>query len=255
VCSSDLRSYHLQREFTTSNEWLEKLPDSTAYRRQVQFLIGLNYFYVDDLTHAIAIFQQLPQTYDVLLNLGAAFSQKGDYASAMAAWKRGVVLDPLASDAFFNIGYASFVTGDFDGAAKNLTDSLKLRGRDSEALFLLGRTYEKQGRAEESRRLIAQATRLSQRVERWLNLPLPKLERFVATTTFRSHDEIWNDQRLARWARSQELPLWLEIIQSDIDSYLFGDALRELHDVMRIFPDSSDARWLLSEVERQQKLR
>ncbi len=68
-------------------------------------------------------------------------------------------------------------------------ESLSLRGRDSEALFLLGRTYEKLGRVEESQKLIAQATRLSQRVERWLNQPLPKLERFVTTTSFRTHEE------------------------------------------------------------------
>jgi hypothetical protein len=45
------------------------------------------------------------------------------------------------------------------------------------------------------------------------------------------------------------------VIQGDIDSYLFGDALRELHDIMRIYPDSSEARSLLNEVDRQQSLR
>jgi hypothetical protein len=44
-------------------------------------------------------------------------------------------------------------------------------------------------------------------------------------------------------------------VQADIDSYLFGDALRELHDVMKVFPDSSEARSLLSEVDRQRNLR
>ena len=164
-------------------------------------------------------------------------------------------MDPLTSDAFFNMGYASFVQGDADAAAKNLNESLKLLGRDSEALFLLGRTYEKQGRIEESQRLIAQAARLSQRVERWLSQPLPQLERFAAMTTFRSHDEIWNDQRLARLARAHDLTSWLDMIQTDIDLYLFGDAFRELHDVMRIFPDSSEARSLLSEVDRQRNFR
>ena len=79
---------------------------------------------------------------------------------------------------------------------------------------------------------------LSQRVERWLTRPLPKLERFVTTTTFRTHEDIWNDQRLARRARGQDFPSWLDVVQSDIDAYLFGEALRELRDVMKIFPDS-----------------
>jgi len=249
------RAFHLQREFNMSNQWLQKLPDSAPDRRQAQFMIALNYFYLGDQARAIATFQQLPATYDVLLNLGAAFSQKGDQASAIATWKRAAGMDPLTSDAFFNMGYASFVQGDADAAAKNLNESLKLLGRDSEALFLLGRTYEKQGRIEESQKLIAQAARLSQRVERWLSQPLPQLERFAAMTTFRSHDEIWNDQRLARLARAHDLTSWLDMIQTDIDLYLFGDAFRELHDVMRIFPDSSEARSLLTEVDRQRNLR
>jgi tetratricopeptide (TPR) repeat protein len=158
------------------------------------------------------------------------------------------------SDAFFDMGYASYVKGDLDAAAKNLSDSLKLRGRDSEALFLLGRTYEKQGRTEDSQKLIAQAARLSSRVERWITQPLPKLERFPTTTTFRSHDEVWNDQRLAGRVRGQDLATWLDMIQTDVDSYLFGDALREIHDVLRVFPDSMEAKALAKEIQRQQNL-
>jgi len=95
----------------------------------------------------------------------------------------------------------------------------------------------------------------SQRVQRWLSQPPTRIERFVTTTTFRSHDEIWNDKRLVRRGRRQDLNGWLEVIQGDIDSYLFGEALRELHDILRIYPDSSEARSLLNEVDRLQSLR
>jgi len=122
-------------------------------------------------------------------------------------------------------------------------------------LFLLGRTYEKQSRLDESRRLIAQAARLSPRVERWQTQPLPKLERFVTTTTFRSHDDVWTDSRLARRARGQNVQAWLEIVQSDMDSYSYGDALRELRDVLKVFPESSEARSLSDEIERQRNAR
>jgi tetratricopeptide (TPR) repeat protein/TolB-like protein len=249
------RSYHLEREFKNSNQWLQKIPETSFLHRQAQFLMGLNYFYLGDNPLAITAFQTLPETYDVLLNLGAAFSEKGDQASAIAAWKRAADLDPLASDAFFNMGYVNFLKGDLDSAARNLNESLKLRGRDSEALFLLGRTYEGQGRLEESQKAITQASRLSQRVERWLTQPLPKLERLASGTAFRSHNETWTDKRLARRVRSQDLSSWLESIQSEIDSYLLGDALRELQDVVRIFPESAEAQSLLEEVHRQQNLK
>lgn len=249
------RTLHLQRDFSTSNQWLQKLPESTPERRQVLFLMGLNYFYIGDYARAIAAFQQLPQTYDVLLNLGAAFSRNGDPASAATTWKRAAGLDPLGADALFDAGYVNYIKGDFAQAEKNLDETLKLRGRDSEALFLLGRTYEKQGRVEDSRRLIGLATRLSQRVERWLTRPLPSLERFVTTTTFRTHADVWSDQRLARRSRSQDLPSWLDVVQSDIDSSLFGDALRELGDLVKVFPNSSEAQLLASEINRRRNLR
>ena len=172
----------------------------------------------------------------------------------MTAWKRAAMIDPLASDVVFNMGYLSYTRSDFEGAEKYLTSSLKLRGRDSEALFLLGRTYEKLGRTDEAQKLIAQATRLSQRVERWLTQALPKLERFVTTTSFRTHEDTWNDKRLARRARGQESTVWLDAIQSDLDAHMFGEALRELRDVTRIFPDSTEARSLLNEVERQRNV-
>jgi len=248
------RTFHLQRDFANSNLSFQKLPETTPQRRQVLFLSGLNYFYAGDYARAITAFQQLPQTYDILLNLGAAFSRRGDSTAALLTWRRAAAMDPLGSDAFFNVGYASYLKGDFDAAEKNLLETLKLRGRDSEALFILGRTYEKQGRTEESRKLLAQAARLSQSVERWLTQPPPRLERFVVSTTLRSHGDVWNDQRLSRRARSQDLSSWLDTVQAEIDSYLFGDAMRDLTDVMKVFPESTEARSLLKEIDHQRTL-
>jgi tetratricopeptide (TPR) repeat protein/TolB-like protein len=249
------RVYHLERDFKNSNLWLLKLPDTSFLRPQAQFLIGLNYFYLADYSHAITVFQELPATYDVLLNRGAAFWRNGDAASALAAWKQAAGIDSLASEARFNIGYVGFRQSDLDSGVRSLTESLSLRGRDSEALFLLGRTYEKQGRLDESQKAIAQAARLSQRVERWMNQPIPELERLAGTTTFRTHNEIWTEERLRRRARGQDLAAWLESIQTDVDSYLFGDALRELSDLIRVFPESAEARSLLEDVHRLQGLK
>jgi tetratricopeptide (TPR) repeat protein len=249
------RAFYLQRDFKNSNVWLQKISGASALHYQAAFLMGLNYFYLNDYAHAVSAFQALPSNYDVLLNLGAALSQKGDTAAALAVWKQAADLDPLTSDAFFNIGYESYRKGDFETAAKNLTESLKVRGRDSEALFLLGRSDERLGRIDESQRAIAQASRLSQRVERWLNQPIPDLERVAMTTSFRSHKDLWTEQRLARRARGQDQSAWLESIQTAIDSHLYGDALRELQDVMRLYPQSAEAHSLLDEVHRQQNIR
>ena len=247
------RALYLERDLRTSNQWMEKV--SGPNRPQAQFTMGLNYFYIGDYTRSIATLRELPQTYDVLLNLGSALSLRGDYAGALAAWRHAAETDPFGSDAFFNIGYASFEKGDLDAAVKNLDESLKLRGRDSEALFLLGSAYERQGRMDESQRLIAQATRLSQRVERWLTQPIPRLERLSTTASVTKSNEIWTGTRLARRARGQNMTSWLESIQNKIDANLYGEVIRELQDVIRVFPDSSEARSLLDEVHQRRNLR
>jgi tetratricopeptide (TPR) repeat protein len=197
----------------------------------------------------------LPSTYEALVNLGAASFEKGDTASAMMAWQGAAAMEPLAGDVFFDMGYASFRKGDFDDAVKNLTASLKNHGRDSEALFLLGRSYERVGRFEESQKAISQATRLSQRVERWMSRPLPDLVRLAMSLPSRTHGQTWTPQRLTRRADGENLSQWLESIQTEIDFYLFGDALRDLQDVIRIFPESTEAHSLLDEVHRRQNVR
>ena len=42
------RVFHLQGDFTTSNQWLEKIAESAPERRQVLFTMALNYFYLGD---------------------------------------------------------------------------------------------------------------------------------------------------------------------------------------------------------------
>ena len=249
------RVHHLEREFTKSNALLERVNRLGPERLRAQFLMGVNYFYLGEYDRSIGIFQQLPPTYDVLLNLGTALSQKGDTGAAVAAWRRATAADPFRSDAFFNIGYSTYLRGDLDTAAKALDQSLGLRGRDSEALFLLGRTYEKLGRREDSQRLIGQASRLSQRVERWKTQPLPKLERLSTFTIFTVGGEIWTDRRLTRRAKGEGLMAWLESIQTQIDSYQYGEAIRELQNAIRVFPDASEARALLEEVHKQRTIR
>ena len=46
-----------------------------------------------------------------------------------------------------------------------------------------------------------------------------------------------------------------ERLQPEPGVVLFGDAIRELHDMVRIFPDSTEARSLLTEVDRQRNLK
>ena len=252
------RQKYLEGDFKASTQHLEKLASAAREYPSAQFIVGMNNYRLGDYAAAASVFAALPQTYEVLVNLGAALSAKGDPAGALTAWKRGAELDPFADEAIFNIGYLSFLRGDFDNAAKSFEQTLRLQGRDAEALFLLGRSYERLGKAEDAQKTIAVATRLSPRVERWLVQPLPKLDRLCvipATSSLnaRGTTRAWTQDRLVRRAKGQELNAWMEFVQSQADSQMYGDATRELKELMLVYPKSSDAHILMGEIYERQK--
>ena len=46
-----------------------------------------------------------------------------------------------------------------------------------------------------------------------------------------------------------------ESAQNQIDSYMYGEAIRELRNAIRVFPNAAEARALLQEVNRQRMIR
>jgi len=247
------RAHHFNMNLKAAGPLLEKTAAGTPEYLQARFTLGLNYYYLGDYAKAAAVFSALPPIYDDLINLGAALAARGDSNGALAAWRRAADREPLRSEAPFNIAWLAFTRGEMDLASKSLDQFFKLQGRDAEAMFLLGRVYEPLGRTEESQRMIAQAMRLSPRVERWLNQPLPNLQRLrtqVDTTEIRLplQTTIWNPARLSRRALGLDAAGWLGSVQNQMESQLYGEALRELQDMIRTFPDSPDARLLAAQV-------
>ncbi len=247
-----------QADWKASKQQLEKIGSLDPYYLRARFAVALNDYQLGDYARAAASLSELPETYDVLVNLGAAQLEKGDSGAALAAWKRALAIDPFLTEAVFNIGYANFLKGDLDAAAKSLEQSLRLQGRDWEAMFLLSRVYDRLGRVEDSQRLQSQATRQSPRVERWLTQPLPKLERLCLSpdlAALRGIDftGLWSPARVARREKGQDLLSWVESIQTQIDSQLYGDALRQLRETLLVFPDSADAHLLTAQVYEKQK--
>ena len=71
---------------------------------------------------------------------------------------------------------------------------------------------------------------------------MPKLERVSTTASFTDGEEIWTERRLQRRAKADGLAMWLESAQNQIDSYMYGEAIRELQNAIRVFPDAAEAR-------------
>lgn len=199
--------HYLDSDYQSSSDLLTKLPSDDPEYPQARFMMGMNAYHLGDYAKAAQIFSSLPPTYDVLVNLGASLSVTGD-AAATSAWRRALEQNPSGSEAAFNLGYFAFSRGDWELASTRLAQFLQDHARDSEAVFLLGRVYDRLGRAEESRRLTAQALQLSPRLQRWLTQPIPNLARtraqFNATDLrLSASGGIWTDVRRLRKAAAQ----------------------------------------------------
>jgi tetratricopeptide (TPR) repeat protein len=253
------RAYHVAREYRLSLEWLDRVGVSAPDYLEARFLQGLNAYHTGDYDAAAGIFANLPADHATLMNLGAALARKRDPAAAVDAWRRASALDPLVSDTFFNLGYTSLVQGDIGNAIRHLERFLKLEGRDAEAWFVLGRAYERGGRPEDAQRAIAEAGRFSPRVERWSAQFPADLERLSTAVPLavRRHgvDTVWAEQRLARRAASQRqnLASWLSMVAREVDGAFYGVAIRQIQEILTLFPKSAEAHELLARVYELQR--
>jgi len=253
--------YCLNLDFKNSTPMLEKIPAGSPEYLQARFMLGLNYYNAGDFEKSVAIFSALPPVYDVLINLGMAYAGNNDFTGAMTAWKRASEVNSLRTDSLFNMAHLGLTHGernDAEAAAKSIEQFLKLRGRDAEAIFLQGRIYERLGRLDESQRLVASAVNLSPRIARWVNQPLTNFRRLslqpnVTEIRISPKGDIWNEDRLQRRAYGRDIAAWLDTVQKSVDSQRYGEALQELRDIARTFPQSSETRLLFAEVYEDQK--
>jgi len=203
------RAYYLDSNYKSSSDLLEKISAAAPEYPQARFMLAMNYYHLGDFTKAVSGFSSLPSNYDVLVNLGAALAGKGDSAGAEATWRRALGLNAAGAEASFNLAYVAFTRGEMENAVSRFTQFLRSHGRDAEALFVLGQAYERLNRIGESQRVVAQATRLSPRLEKWVGQPIPNIARLrtqynVTQLRMPFDTTIWNEARLARKAAAQD---------------------------------------------------
>lgn len=201
--------YYLDSNYKSSTDLLEKVSGAAPEYPQARFMLAMNYYHLGDFTKAAAFYSALPSNYDVLVNLGAALAGKGDSPGAEATWRRALSLNAAGMEASFNLAYAALTRGEMETAVSRLTQFLRSHGRDAEALFLLGQAYDRLGRTAESQRVVAQAIRLSPRLEKWVGQPIPNLARLrtqynATELKMPFNTTIWNEARLSRKAAAQD---------------------------------------------------
>src|SRR4030095_15267115 len=167
-----------------------------------QFMMGMNAYHLEEYARAAQIFVTLPPTYDVLVNRGASFAAAGDTVAATTDWRRAPEANSSGTEAQFNLAFLSFTREEWELASSRLAQFVEEHPRDSEAVFLLGKAYDRLGRADESQRMTDQALRLSPRLGRFLTQPVPNLVR--VRTEFNPTElrmsagkDLWKEARIA----------------------------------------------------------
>ena len=137
--------------FQESNAALEKLPGDGAMRLRVDFLIGLNHYYIRDLTSAAQKWYQLSQaapTPEIYNNIGISLVGKNEMENANSYLTRAIELDTDHPDFRFNLGIASYKTGNFEQSSKYFREAVELRPSDYQAMYLLAKSLESEKKPE-----------------------------------------------------------------------------------------------------------
>lgn len=106
--------------------------------------LGTFYFRQNEYEKAAEMFSKVvalvPDSFHGYDNLGAAYLGGGEYAKAIDTFKQSIALRPTAY-AYSNIGTAYFYMHQFEDAAANYEQSLKLGAGDYEIWWNLGEAY------------------------------------------------------------------------------------------------------------------
>jgi tetratricopeptide (TPR) repeat protein/TolB-like protein len=106
--------------------------------------LGTFYFRQNEYSKAAKMFGRVvtlvPDSFHGYDNLGAAYLGQGDYSEAIDTFKHSISLQPTAY-AYSNVGTAYFYLHEFDDAAANYEQSLKLDRDDFEVWWNLGEAY------------------------------------------------------------------------------------------------------------------
>ena len=92
--------------------------------------------------------------------LGNAYYQQGNHEQARTAYQRTIELDPRLERYFFNQGKSTFDAEQFDLAIEPFSKFLLIYPEDTEATYLLARSYEALGNAEDALRLYTRTLKL-----------------------------------------------------------------------------------------------
>ena len=149
------RIYWQKKDYKIAAGWFARTTRADPHYLEAQFFLGLCRYFVGDFSGAVQAFETVSSSMplnEVYNDLGAAESRRGQFAAAVASYRKALEGDSANPDYHFNLGYAHWRAGQFDAAVESFRAAAARNADDTEATTLLGRTLRREGpRPGESR--------------------------------------------------------------------------------------------------------
>jgi tetratricopeptide (TPR) repeat protein len=250
------RFYFEQKDYANSARWLGKIGDSDGNYNEALFLRAVDEFFLGHEQVAEKEFETLAKVLpldEVANNLGVLEARRGRYGEALANFERAYQSNPSDVDFCFNRGVALWYEKRYSAAVESLQAAIRANPDDSEAHTLLAVVFGKLGDAA------AQRGELNWLTEHEVGaaadqpgevLPLPRLKKNYDGRAYRLLElTLHNAQevRLANASPQQHIDAHREEGKKFLGENRYGEAARELGEVVALSPDDPQAHLLLAQ--------
>jgi len=155
-------------EHRAALEAVRAVPDTSPVAVEARFLASVSHVHVGEYADGFRLLTGLRQRAPSAIvenNLGVVrlrfAAVPAGAASAVACFLRARALDPIDPDYVFNLGYATWLEGDAQGAVAWLREAVRLAPADGAAHAMLATVLQASGQTAEATRELALARRLS----------------------------------------------------------------------------------------------
>jgi len=258
------RYYFTQKNYADSAKWLARISGADPNFNESLFLRAVDEFFLGHEQIAEQQFQTLEHFLpldEVSNNLGVLEARRGQYDEALQNFERAYQNDPSDADFCFNRGVALWYEKHYAESAESLQAAVRANPEDSEAHTLLAVVFGKLGNGE------AKQGELDWLADQEVGaaadqpgdvLPLPRLKKQYDGRAFRLlelalHNAM--EARLAGAPTQEHVNAHLSEGKKYLAANRFGEAERELTEVVALSPGSPEGHLLLAQaLEAEGKL-
>ncbi len=147
-CVQLARAAWERKDYKAAAGWFDRVGRKDPHYLEAQFFLGLSRYHVGDFEGAEKSFELVAASIplnEVYNNLGAVQDRRGNFAGAIASFRKALEGDNADPDYYFNLGYSQWHAGQYEDAAAGFREALARSPNDADATALLGRALQKQG--------------------------------------------------------------------------------------------------------------